>query len=232
MSGSRGGAACGRASEKRTRLRRARPAATERARMAPEMDHGSRRAGMTLPRKLASAVALATAAGALALACNAAVGGAAVALVGGAGYVAAQCYDRIRLKVRDQRAGEYTCDADVTVAEGDSERSLRPCYSAALTSGTYRFTARRAGYVPASTELRIADREGDCPNYTRSIELTLRAEGDPAAAAQLAPQQKPAPAPAAPAAPTTPAQPAEPAVPTRSFDLVSTPDAGAARPSP
>lgn len=168
-------------------------------------------------------------------ACNAAVGVGAVALVSGAGYVAAQCYDRVRLRVRDASTGSYTCEADVSVSEGGSERLLRPCYSAALTSGRWRFTARQPGYVPASSELVIPEREGDCPRYVHSIELTLRSENDPKPLTQVAPKTAPAapptaaPPPAvAPAAPS--AEPSAAPVPTRSFELVA-PDAGAA-PSP
>jgi hypothetical protein len=129
----------------------------------------------------------------------------------------------------------YTCEADVAISDGDSERLLRPCYSAALTAGQYRITARRPGYVPASTELVIAEREGDCPHYTRSIELTLRSENDPAQLTQVRPKAQPAapPAPAPAAAPPAATPPsADPAVPTRSFELLPPADAGAAPASP
>ena len=69
--------------------------------------------------------------------CNAAVGGGVVALLGGAGFLASQCYDRVRVKVRDPQTGLTTCNAGVWVSEaGGSERRLRPCYNAALTKGT------------------------------------------------------------------------------------------------
>jgi hypothetical protein len=192
-------------------------------------------------RKLARS-SLFVAAGAVlgVVACNAAVGGGVVALVGGAGYLAGQCYDRVRVKVRDADSGRYTCDAEVSVSDGDSERPLRPCYSAALTEGKWRFTARQAGYTEASTELQIAEVEGDCPHYTHSIELTLRREGaapvtttlTPArgtGAAPIAPTPPPATTPSgagtAPGAPATPPPP--PSVPTRSFDALSPPSADA-----
>jgi hypothetical protein len=142
------------------------------------------------------------------VACNAAVGGGVVALVGGAGYLAGQCYDRVRLKVRDAETGRYTCDAEVSVSDGDSEHPLRPCYSAALTEGKWRFTARQPGYTEASTELQIAETDGACPHYTHSIELTLRREGaPPPATTTLTPARAPgAAAPPPPA--TTPANPA------------------------
>jgi len=186
------------------------------------------------------ALLLLGAAAASVVACNAAVGVGAVALVSGAGYVAAQCYDRVRLRVRDASTGSYTCNADVSVSDGESERRLRPCYSAALTSGRWRFTARHPGYVPASSELVIAEREGDCPRYVHSIELTLRSENDAKPLTQIAPKKAPAAPPAAvsppaaaPPAVSPPAPSPEPSavpVPTRSFELVA-PDAGAA-PSP
>jgi hypothetical protein len=179
-----------------------------------------------------SMVLLCAAVAALAVACNAAVGAGAVALMGGAGFVAAQCYDRVRLRVRDATTGMYTCEADVAISEsGESERLLRPCYSAALTAGKYRITARRPGYVPASTELVIAERDGDCPHYTRSIELTLRSENDPARLTQVTPKAKPAPPPV-PAAPEAPPASPESAVPTRSFELLPPADAGAVPASP
>ena len=188
----------------------------------------------------------------LVMACNAAIGGGVIALVGGAGYVVAQCYDRVRVRVRDEMTGRYTCDADVVLTEGNSQRSLRPCYNAALTSGSYRLTARRAGYLPASTDLKIADHEGDCPHYTHSIELTLRSESDPSRPTRIKPTERVAGPAAPPVASPNPAAPsaavpstaapaaAEPpgaipppatdplAVPTRSFDLVPA-DAGAPR---
>lgn len=170
-----------------------------------------------------------------AVACNAAVGGGVVALLGGAGYLAGQCYDRVRLKVRDAESGRYTCDADVWVSDGDSERRLRPCYSAALTDGKWRFTARQPGYTEASTELQIAEVEGECPHYIHSIELTLRREGAPPVATTVTPTRSPAPpASAAPpvpgaGAPVAPA-PGSPPVPTRSFDPVPPPTSADAGP--
>jgi hypothetical protein len=141
------------------------------------------------------------------------------------------------VKVRDAESGRYTCDAEVSVSDGDSERRLRPCYSAALTEGKWRFIARQPGYTEATTELDIAEVEGECPHYTHSIELTLRREGAPPVATTLTPARPADAAAAAPHAPpaTTPAAPATappaPRVPTRSFDVVSPPaaDAGAPR---
>jgi len=192
------------------------------------------------------ALLLVGAAAAIVVACNAAVGVGAVALVGGAGYVAAQCYDRVRLRVRDASTGSYTCEADVSVSDGGSERRLRPCYSAALTSGRWRFTARHPGHLPASSELVIAERDGDCPHYVHSIELTLRSENDAQQLTQIAPKKTPVPPAAAgspaavspaavspaavPAAAAPSPEPSAAPVPTRSFELVA-PDAGAA-PSP
>lgn len=167
-----------------------------------------------------------------AVACNAAVGGGVVAVLGGAGYLAGQCYDRLRVKVRDAESGRYTCDADVWVSDGDSERRLRPCYSAALTEGKWRLTARQPGYTQASTEVEISEVDGDCPHYTHSIELTLRREGAPAAATTVVtPASPPAAVPAAPPSATAPAPPLPaPGVPTRSFDVLSPPSADAGAP--
>lgn len=178
-------------------------------------------------------VSLFAAAGAVlgAVACNAAVGGGVVALVGGAGYLAGQCYDRVRVKVRDAESGRYTCDADVWVSDGDSERRLRPCYSAALTEGKWLLTARQPGYTAAKTELDIPEVDGECPHYTHSVELTLRREGAPAVATTVVAPARPAAAPVPAAPPAAPASPPLPAaVPTRSFDVVApVGDAGAPR---
>jgi hypothetical protein len=53
--------------------------------------------------------------GAGALGCNAVIGGGVVALAGGAGILASQCYDQVRIRVRDER-GVRTCDAQVSVS--------------------------------------------------------------------------------------------------------------------
>jgi hypothetical protein len=188
--------------------------------------------------------------------CNAAVGGGVVALMGGAGFLAGQCYDRVRVRVRDPHTGLTTCSADVTVSEaGGSERRLRPCYSAALTEGSWTLTARQEGYAPVRTELVIPDHEGACPHYTHTIELTLRREGEPTGLPLPAARAASEPAPSAPRAargaaadlesppartvpppiPVTPATPAAPVVPTRSFEPMpaapgpTVPDAGAPR---
>lgn len=174
------------------------------------------------------------------VACNAAVGGGVVALVGGAGYLAGQCYDRVRVKVRDAESGRFTCEAEVWVSDGDSERKLRPCYNAALTEGKWRVTALRPGYAKATTDLVIAEPEGECPHYTHSIELTLRREGALAPVTPVTPARPAAPkvtappavSPAAPAAVPAPAPAAPPPVPMRSFEPVTPPaaaDAGAPR---
>ncbi len=170
-----------------------------------------------------------------ALACNAALGGGLVALAGGAGYLASQCYDRVRVKVRDAETGLYTCEASVSVSDGDSEWRLRPCYSAALTEGRWQLTARRAGYVAASTEVKVDDHPGDCPYYTHSVELTLRLEGSPSAPTTVTPRTAPAPAsqPALPApAPASPAPAAAetPSVPTGTFEPLPVPSADAGAP--
>jgi hypothetical protein len=157
--------------------------------------------------------------------CNAAVGGGLVVLAGGAGFLAGQCYDRVRVRVRDPRSGLATCSADVWVSEGGgSERRLRPCYSAALTEGTWKLTARQAGYAPATTELTIPGHEGECPHYTHSVELTLRQEGEPSSLPMARSRLPSGPAPSAPASPASasdlespPARVVPPPIPTRSF---------------
>jgi hypothetical protein len=190
---------------------------------------------------------LITSAALLIASCNAAVGGGLVVLVGGAGLLAVQCYDRVRVRVRDPESGLSTCSADVWLSEGGgSERRLRPCYSAALTEGSWTLTARQEGYAPATTELVIPEHEGDCPHYTHTVELTLRHEGEPSTlpmARRSRSASEPAssaPASAAGAAdlespparvvpPPIPGGSATPVVPTRSFEPVpATPgDAGA-----
>jgi hypothetical protein len=194
---------------------------------------------------------MASGAALLVASCNAAVGGGVVALMGGAGFLAGQCYDRVRVRVRDPHTGLPTCSATVTVSEvGGSERQLRPCYSAALTEGSWTFTARQEGYAAVRTELVVPDHEGDCPHYTHTIELTLRREGEPSESSPPPARTASEPAPSAPAAssgtaadlespparivpppiPGAPAAAATPVVPTRSFEPVpAAPDAGAPR---
>jgi hypothetical protein len=161
--------------------------------------------------------------------CNALVGAGAVVVLGGAGFLANQCYDRVRVRVYDRSTGAAGCDADVFVSDGDSERKLRPCYNAALTEGKWTLTARREGYVPASTELVIPHHEGRCPSYTHSVEFTLRREGEPAEPAVVAPPRRSERAPAAPdpaASEDTPASRVVPApipIPTRRFEPVPSP---------
>ncbi len=182
------------------------------------------------------------------LACNVAIGGGVVALVGGAGYLAAQCYDHVKVRVRDAGTGLPTCDADVAVSEGGSERLMSSCYYATLTEGRWAVTARREGYVSSSTEVEVAEHSGACPYYVHSVELTLWPVGArrpdaapvrPARAAEAAPTPKDAAAPAskdaaAPAPkdipPANAVTPVEPAVPTRTFEpLAPAGDAGAPR---
>jgi predicted small secreted protein len=157
--------------------------------------------------------------------CNAAIGAGAIVLLGGAGYLASQCYDRVRVRVFDRATGSAGCDADVFVSDGSgSERELRPCYNAALTAGKWTLIARRQGYVTASTELVIPEHEGRCPSYTHTVEFTMRREGEPAEPATVRPAQAtPAAAPAAAPNPageldTPPSRVVPPPIPTRSFE--------------
>jgi hypothetical protein len=180
------------------------------------------------------------------LACNVAVGGGVVALVGGAGYFASQCYDHVKVRVRDAGTRLRTCDADVAVSEGSSERLMSSCYYTTLTEGRYAVTARREGYVSSSTEVEVTERSGACPHYVHSVELTLWPIGTPRPdAAPVRPQRaaQPAPAPAAkdavdapspimkenpPASAAPSAPPPAPEVPTRAVEpLAPAADAGA-----
>lgn len=137
------------------------------------------------------------------LGCNVIVGGAAAVVLGGAGVLAAQCYDQVSVHVHDE-AGIPMCNASVSVGQGDSFHSLRPCYHASLTSGTWRFAAQRDGYEPAQIELTVPERNGTCPHYTHSLELTLRHVGAPREA-PFAPL-KAAPTTAAPGTAAAPRQ--------------------------
>jgi hypothetical protein len=183
-----------------------------------------------------TAVTLLAAASALCVAsCNAVVGAGAVVVLGGVGFLANQCYDRVRIRVLDADTGRATCSADVSVLDADgSTRSLRPCYSAALTEGKWRIIARQPGYVDASTDFEVKEREGACPHYTHTVELTLRRTGAPAES--LARRTGATPEPSKSAAPSStsdlesppsrvvpPPLPGVPMVPTRSFEPVSTP---------
>jgi hypothetical protein len=171
--------------------------------------------------------------------CNVAIGGGVAAVMGGAGYLATQCYDRVRVRVRDTYTGEPTCSADVWLSDADgSKRRLRSCYSAALTEGTWTLTAVQEGYTPASTQVTIPEHEGDCPTYTHSIELTLRRVGEPATpvdgSRSRAASGEPAAAPRGPGAATSelespparivpppiPGGSSTPVIPTRSFEPI------------
>lgn len=184
-----------------------------------------------------SRLLLLSAASVLLASCNAAVGGGVVALVGGAGYLAAQCYDRVRVRVRDPQTGQPTCSPDVWLSDEDgSKRRLRSCYSAALTEGTWTLTALQEGYAPATTQLVIPEHEGTCPTYTHSIELTLRRKGEPSTPPEStrsrAASESPAAAPRGAGAATSelespparvvpppiPGGSSTPVVPTRSFE--------------
>jgi hypothetical protein len=157
------------------------------------------------------------ASGLLALACNVAIGGGAAALVGGSAVLASQCYDRVHITVRDS-TGSVTCDARVSVidAEGDA-RKLQPCYSAALTAGTWSVRAEKAGYTPMTTSVVIPEHD-DCPYYTHSIDISLRPIGAPAIANQPADIAR---ARAAAAAAETPPEPAPSGPPRRAFELLT-----------
>jgi hypothetical protein len=174
-------------------------------------------------------------AGALAaLGCNAAVGGGVVALAGGAGILAAQCYDQVRIRVRDDR-GVRMCDANVSITSDGSERTLRPCYHASLTEGRYLVRAQQAGYVPVETQIDIPERTGSCPHYTRTVEFTLRRPGQRPAVPSFKPASPAAPSPAP--GPTAPATDAPAGPPTAEFPIVpaplpATPPAPAAPPAP
>ena len=171
--------------------------------------------------------------------CNAVVGAGAVVVLGGVGFLASQCYDRVQVRVIDPATGSSTCDAEVSVASADgSERRVRPCYNTALTEGTWRIIARQPGYVAASSEVTVAEREGACPHYTHSVQLTLRREGEPATApiarSRSAP---PAPAPSSPTSdlespPARVVPPPIPGVPTKAFEPVSPAPAPAPQPAP
>ena len=183
-----------------------------------------------------SSVLLLSGASLLLASCNALVGGGVVALMGGAGYLAAQCYDRVRVRVRDTYTGEATCGADVWLSDADgSKRRLRSCYSAALTEGTWTLTAVQQGYTPASTQVTIPEHKGGCPTYTHSIELTLRRVGEPATPAEGTRSRTASDAPAAPppgaaselesppariVPPPIPGGSSTPVIPTRSFEPI------------
>jgi hypothetical protein len=169
------------------------------------------------------------------LGCNAAIGGGVVALAGGAGYFASQCYDQVKVRVRDEK-GQKTCHAHVVISSDGSERLLRPCYHASLTEGRYRVSARSEGYVPADVEIAIPERTGACPHYTHTIELTLRRPGQaPAAPTFGPPKQPPAAAEAAtPRPPITlppPIPVAAPAVPAPAAAAAAAPAAPAPAPA-
>jgi hypothetical protein len=130
-------------------------------------------------RELAGALLLAAALGAANLSCDVAlIGGGVAALAAGTGMVAAQCYDQVSVRVRDDE-GRRTCDAQVSLLRDGSESPLRPCYHASLTEGRYRVSVQREGYVPADMQLDIPEHKGACPHYTHTIELTLRRTGAP-----------------------------------------------------
>jgi hypothetical protein len=171
--------------------------------------------------------------------CNAVVGAGAVVLLGGVGVLASQCYDRVQVRVIDPGTGSATCDADVSVADADgSERGVRPCYNTALTAGHWRIIARRPGYVPATSEITIDERDGACPHYVHSVQLTMRREGEPVT--NPVAQSRATERPAAPSATTTelespPARvvpPPIPGIPMKAFEPVPPPAPPTAPASP
>jgi hypothetical protein len=187
---------------------------------------------------------LAAAAALCLISCNALVGAGAVVVLGGVGVLASQCYDRVQVRVIDPATGGTTCDADVTVADVDgSERGVRPCYNTALTEGRWRIIARRPGYVPATSEISIAERDGACPHYVHSVQLTMRREGEPVTNPMARSRDTERPSATPPATTTElespPARlvpPPIPGVPTKAFEPVSpgspSPPPSAAPPAP
>jgi hypothetical protein len=121
-------------------------------------------------------IRLRTACGALALlvsasGCSMAFGGAAAVVVLSAGVLASQCYDYVEVNVRDSR-GVPVCDAEVVAIRGeDDEVELVPCFSAALTAGTWRIEARH-GPLSATSTLVIPE-ERECGRSVQRIDLTL-----------------------------------------------------------
>ena len=170
--------------------------------------------------------------------CNAVVGASAVVVLGGVGVLASQCYDRVQVRVIDPATGSTTCDADVTVADADgSERGVRPCYNTALTEGHWRIIARRPGYVPASSEITIAERDGACPHYVHSVQLTMRREGEPVtnpvarSRESERPQTPPATTTELESPPARVVPPPIPGVPTKAFEPAPAPTPAGPAPS-
>ena len=164
--------------------------------------------------------------------CNAVVGASAVVVL------ASQCYDRVQVRVIDPATGSTTCDADVTVADADgSERGVRPCYNTALTEGHWRIIARRPGYVPASSEITIAERDGACPHYVHSVQLTMRREGEPVtnpvarSRESERPQTPPATTTELESPPARVVPPPIPGVPTKAFEPAPAPTPAGPAPS-
>jgi hypothetical protein len=168
-------------------------------------ERGGRRGGFRVSLGLLARGAAGGGIAACLLGCNVALGVSAAVVLGGAGYVAGQCYDQVSVLVRDE-AGQQLCDARVTVEREGSGHTLRPCYHASLTSGSWHFTAEQSGLEPATADLTIAERKGPCPHYTHTLELTLRRIG--------APKEAPfAKSKAAPLPPSPPPRRVRPALP-------------------
>ena len=102
--------------------------------------------------------------------CSIAVGGAAGAVLIGAGVFASGCYDHLDVTVRTP-SGLRICDARVTAVRDGSTVDLVPCFSAALSAGTWQIRAEHGGHVAQSALTIPEDRE--CGRTVHRIDLTL-----------------------------------------------------------
>jgi hypothetical protein len=102
--------------------------------------------------------------------CSMAIGGATGAVLISAGVLASGCYDHLDITLRTPN-GEVVCDASMIATSDGSEVEISPCWSAALSAGTWQIRAERGGQVATTTVTIPEDRE--CGRHVHKIDLTL-----------------------------------------------------------
>jgi hypothetical protein len=102
--------------------------------------------------------------------CSVAIGGATGIVLIGAGALASGCYDHVEVGVRDP-SGAPLCDAEVIAVRDGEEVELTPCFSAALSAGSWQIQAR-SGQATATSQLVIPE-DRECGRSVHRIELTL-----------------------------------------------------------
>lgn len=168
--------------------------------------------------------------GLLTTSCAGAIGAGAAVLVVGAGIVSMTCYDRLTVTVTDQLTGAKLCDAKVTFTEGKSVTEATSCYSAALSTGSYKMRVERAGLVPYEAPIQVYT-GSKCRHAVQTVYVALERPDQRVAPQLVTPPASPSTPPAAATAPAA-AQPAAPAAPAAAPAPSSAPAASPSTPAP